>query len=81
MAQRLFEVLNQMNLNDIKNGTATVGVCGVFVESRLTKRGTEITMGAPIKTSTELLSGEIIPVLLLINREEYEKAEQLILNT
>lgn len=71
--KRLFQTLDDMNVHDGDHKTAFVGVCGDFVSGQTTKRGAQITMGAPAEAVTNILTGKTIPVLLLIDKEEYNK--------
>lgn len=75
MKKRVFQILDAMNIADSENGTALVGLCPGMLSARLGKHGTHIEMGAPKEAIANLMSGKTIPVLLLINAEEYEKRE------
>lgn len=71
--KRFSQVVDEMHLDDINNGSTLVCVCTDFVRSSLTKKGTEITIGAPLQTSHDLLNEKVMPILLLVNKEEYFK--------
>lgn len=73
MSKRLFQVLDEMNLLDEKNNTAHVGVCNSFLGGTDGKNGSRIYIGAPQGTLTQCYSGQKIPILLLIDKKEYEK--------
>lgn len=73
MAKRLFQLLDEMNVEDGEKGTALVGVCGGFIKADMTQAGTKVTMGAPAEYIHKLLNNEIIPILLLIDKKEYDK--------
>lgn len=70
--KRLFQILDEMNVGDDKNKTANCGVCNVFLGAQSSKQGARITMGAPIEAINGIGNGETIPILLLVNRKEYE---------
>lgn len=72
---RLFQILDQMNVNDIEKGSATVGVCNQLVAADYGAKigGTKVTIGAQGNIVNEIYSGETIPVLLLINKKEYDR--------
>jgi len=73
MEKSLFQILEEMNRLDTENKTQKLGVANSFVSSSLTKKGTLITMGAPPETSMDLLNGKVMPILLLIDKETYNK--------
>lgn len=75
MAKRLFQLLDDMNVFDGENKTSMVGVCGDFVSANKAKGGTHVTMGAPQDVLMQVMNNEVIPVLLLINRADYEKRQ------
>lgn len=76
--KRLFQVLDEMNLADSENNTAFVAVCPNLVAADYGKniQGTKVTMGVPGNVVIDLQANKLIPVLLLINREEYDKINQ-----
>jgi len=71
--KRMFQILDEMNLNDDKNNTATIGVCNQVNYIQSSKKGTLITMGAPSEALMDIESGKVIPLLLLLNKSEYDK--------
>ncbi|HNG68553.1 MAG TPA: hypothetical protein PLP63_06395 [Saprospiraceae bacterium] len=71
--KRLFEVLDEMNRLDIEKNTQTLKIANAFVESKLTKQGTLITMGAPADISIDLLNNKSMVLLLIIDKEAYNK--------
>jgi hypothetical protein len=77
MKKRLFQILDEMNVNDDKNKTETVGVCPDFIELKQTKQGGIVTMGIPVSESMKVFTGEKKPVLLLIDMKEYNRIENV----
>ena len=73
MEKRLFQTLDEMNVHDTEHGTALVGLCNQVTYIQLSKKGTLVTMGAPKEAIHDIESGKTLPILLLINKEEYEK--------
>lgn len=71
--KRLFQVLDEMNVSDIENGTKLVSVGTDFIAGDTTKKGCKITMGAPLGVINDLMKDKLIPVLLLIDKETYFK--------
>jgi hypothetical protein len=75
--KRLFQVLDDMNVEDTTNGTGTVGVCGDFISADKVKAGAKISMGAPESALFDIISGKVIPVLLLVDKDEYFKRKDV----
>lgn len=73
--KRFFEILDQMNIQDTDNETSLLGVCPNFVSANFNKKGTQVTMGVPGNIVFDLETDKLIPVLLLVNREEYDKLQ------
>jgi hypothetical protein len=76
MGKRLFEILDEMNVSDTLNSTANVGVCTTFVSATKAKGGAHITLGASEEMLMKLMNDELIPILVLVNREEYFAKEK-----
>lgn len=73
--KRFFEVLDYMNVQDTENNTANIAVCPNFVSADFNKKGTKVTMGVPGNIVFDLESDKLIPVLLLVDRKEYDKLQ------
>lgn len=73
MKKRIFEVLDEMHQEDIKNNTRLVGVSNTFLSADKVKQGTKICMGGDDQALQDILSEKCIPVLLLVNEKEYLK--------
>lgn len=73
MKKRLFQVLDDMNVEDSENGTQLVSVCGSFISADKVKQGTKVAMGADGSAIIEIMNDKVIPILLLIDKEEYNK--------
>jgi hypothetical protein len=76
MSKRLFQILDEMNVADTENKTALLGVCSHFVGAQKAKGGGHVTMGVPEKSVIDFVlhnDEKTIPLLLLINRAEYER--------
>lgn len=73
--KRLFQVLDEMNVNDDKNKTAMLGCCFDMVEAKSVKAGGIVTMGVPKDEITKIFLGERQPILLLMDKKEYHRLE------
>jgi hypothetical protein len=73
MSKRLFQVFDEMNVNDDANKTAKLGCCYDMVDARTAKGGGHVTMGVPAEAITKIFLGEVQPILLLLDRKEYHR--------
>jgi hypothetical protein len=71
--KRMFEVLDEMNLDDSKNKTRMVAVSNIYLRADKVKQGAKITMGADEESLMDIVSGKAIPILVLVDKEEYFK--------
>lgn len=77
MSKRLFQVLDEMNVNDDINKTDTCGCCFDVVEAKTAKGGGHVIMGVPAEAIAKIFFGDIQPVLILMNRKEYHRLNDL----
>ena len=75
VAPRLFQILDQMNVEDGTNGTQNVGVCPDVQSANYSaaKGGTLVTMGVPNNVVFDIENQKLKPILLIVNMEEYER--------
>lgn len=71
--KRLFQVLDEMNVHDIENGTRLISLHPDLVSADKCKQGTRVTMGAHEGAALDILNGKLMPVLMLVDKEEYFK--------
>lgn len=71
MGKSLLTILDEMNQDDIKNGTSFFGVSNQVIEANSTQKGTVVKMAGPPNLVLELLSGEKMCVMLIIDKKEY----------
>lgn len=71
--KRLFQVLDEMNISDIEKGTRFVSVGSNFISADKIKQGSKISMGSDESAVMELMNDKVIPILLLVDKEEYFK--------
>ncbi|HEX2683616.1 MAG TPA: hypothetical protein VHL77_06775 [Ferruginibacter sp.] len=57
MKKRMFQILDEMNVADGKNGTATLGLCPHLVSANTVKQGGHITMGVPAELIHAAMDG------------------------
>lgn len=77
MEKRLFEILDEMNQNDEKNKTTTVALCNHLISADLIKAGTKVCIGAPHSAINDIMNDKVMPILLLIDKKEYERIKNL----
>jgi len=73
MSKSLFQVLDEMNQDDIRNNTSLIEVSGNMLSGNTVKHGCKITMGAATHCIQDIMTGKKIPLLVLIDKEEYFK--------
>lgn len=73
--KRLFQILDDMNLHDIENNSKLVMIGPDFIQGDTTKKGCKITMGAHIGAVNAIAKGDVIPILVLVDKKEYFKRE------
>ena len=73
--KRLFQILDEMNVADTTNKTTLVGVCPNLVSADYIAKmqGTKITMGVPGNMVLDIQTKNTIPILVLIDKNEYDK--------
>lgn len=75
MKKRLFQILDEMNVADGENKTATCGLCPDIVRANTVKAGAEIVMGVPADMGQKIMLDpkRYKAILLVIDMDEYEK--------
>lgn len=80
MKKRLFKVLNEMNQADEKNGTRNLSVSNTFLSVSNTfisvdkvKQDAKVCMGVDEQVLMDILNGKVIPILIVVNKDEYFK--------
>lgn len=77
MTKRLFQILDEMNVNDDVNKTATCGCCFDMVSADTVKAGGVVKMGVPAEAITRIFLGECQPFLILLDKKEYHRLKDL----
>ena len=77
--KRLFQVFDEMNVNDEKNKTAKLGCCYDFVEAKTVKGGGHVTMGVPAEAITKMFLDEVQPILILLDKKEYHRLKDQVI--
>lgn len=75
--KRLFQILDEMNVNDDINKTATCGCCFELVAANKVKAGGHVTMGVPAEAVMKIFLGEYQPILILMDKKEYNRLKDL----
>lgn len=70
------EVMLEMNQNDTKNGTQTLGMCYDWRNANKVKGGAVIEMAMPENELYKIMNHERIPVLVLIDKKEFFKIKE-----
>lgn len=62
-----------MNVEDGEKGTKLVEVATTFLSIKKIKGGAEISMGVPEQSIYDIDSDKKMPILLMVDKEEYFK--------
>lgn len=73
MEKRIFEILDEMNQDDIKNDTQLIELGNSFVSAEKVKAGCTVTMGMPESSLYKLMDESKIPIIVLVDKKEYFK--------
>lgn len=71
--KRLFQVIDDMNVHDAEKNTRFVEVSSNFIAANKIKQGGKIELGITEQTLMDLLHETRIPVLLTVDKAEYNK--------
>jgi DnaJ-class molecular chaperone len=74
--KRMFEVLDEMNLEDVKNGTRMVSISNTVVRAIKTKKGTEVTMGCDDQVLLDIMARKVSLILVVVDEKEYFKRKK-----
>ena len=69
----MFEILDEMNLDDVKDNTRLVAISNTLISADKVKQGAKISMGADEQVLYDLMNEKVIPVLILVDKDEYFK--------
>lgn len=72
----MLQILDAMNMADSINGTSNVIVGNTLISATYSKAGTKVTIGVGGNQVSDLLSGEKIALLILVDMKEYKRLEQ-----
>lgn len=75
LKKRLFQVLDEMNVNDEANKTASCACCFDLVEAKTAKGGAHVVMGIPAEALHKIMLNEYKPMLVLLDMKEYNRLE------
>jgi len=73
LMKRMFEILDEMNIDDVRDNTRLVAVSNTLISVDKVKQGVKISMGADHHFLDDLLSDKVIPVLILVDKSEFFK--------
>lgn len=74
--KRMFQILDDMNLQDVEKKTSMVEIATTFLSGSKVKHGAQITMGAPESTLHDIMNDDKIPILILVHKNEYFKRKK-----
>lgn len=69
----MFQILDEMNQDDTINNTKMVEVGSNFISAEKVKGGAKISIGMPESALFDIISNKKIPILILVDSDEYFK--------
>lgn len=72
----IFLIMDEMNQDDTKNGTALLGLSTTVIAADKVKQGTAVKMGAPAETVFDLMTDKVMCILLIINKDEFYRRQK-----
>ncbi len=75
--KRLFVILDEMNVHDIKNNTRLVAVSGELLSVDKVNAGGIVKIGVDHISLQDLINDKAVVILAVIDREEYAKREKI----
>lgn len=70
---RMFQVLDEMNLDDVENKTKMLQISTTYINMRQESMGCGLIMNVPCSAQFGIENGVTIPILIVVNKEEYFK--------
>lgn len=77
MKKRTFQILDEMNQEDCKNGTQLVQVGIDLISADKVKGGSKISIGMPESSVWDLMQNKRMAILVLVDKDEYFKREKI----
>lgn len=71
--KRMFQVLDEMNLDDVKNETKMLQISTTYINMRQESMGCGLIMNVPCSAQFGIENGVTIPILIVVNKVEYFK--------
>lgn len=72
----VFDILKEMNLADINNGTGSLSLSNTFVSGKTVKQGAIIEMGVEASLLADILFGKRRAVIMIIDNKAYDEAKE-----
>lgn len=68
-----FKVFLEMYQEDVAKGSKLIPVCPDIISVDKVKQGTKISIGAPEEYLWKIANDQVLPILLLVDKQEYFK--------
>lgn len=68
-----FQTMADLHSDDIKNDSKNIAVCTTFLSADKITAGARITMGAPLEMLLDIMNDKRMPILVIVDREEFAK--------
>jgi hypothetical protein len=76
MEKRMFQILDEMNLTDVEENSKLVAISNTLISADKVSQGGKISMGVDEYSLINTINGKYIPVLVLVDKDEYFKRKK-----
>jgi len=73
MKKRMFEILDEMNLEDVKNNTRMVAISNTLISADKVKQGGKVSIGTDEQSLYDIMNDKVVVLMICVNKDEYFK--------
>ena len=73
MKKRMFEILDEMNLDDVKNNTRMVAISNTFISADKVKQGAKVCIGTDEQSLYDIMNDKVVVLMICVDKDEYFK--------
>lgn len=75
-SKRMFQVFDEMNLDDVKNNTQLVRIANSVISADKVKQGGKISIGVDEQCLMDVINEKSVAILVVIDKDEYFKRKK-----
>lgn len=73
MKKRMFQVFDEMNLDDTANGTSKLKLSNTLISANKVKQGGSLSFGVDEATLMDIIADNVVAVVVIVDKEDYFK--------